>query len=161
MEPKRETQLKYSDAVKLYADTNLPIREICEITHISFAAFSSYLSKYHRDLILKRHNLTGFKSVRLRGKRGQTTAAHYKYLDAIQACDNIEYIEYNVSQIARIFDVDPCSLLGQLRRHYPDIVPRRENERSEWVLPSISNTGRVSGLRMAMLRLWRCCKRVI
>lgn len=129
MEPKRETQLKYSDAVKLYADTNLPIREICEITHISFAAFSSYLSKYHRDLILKRHNLTGFKSVRLRGKRGQTTAAHYKYLDAIQACDNIEYIEYNVSQIARIFDVDPCSLLGQLRKHYPDIVPRRENER--------------------------------
>ena len=129
MEPKLETQLKYSEAVKLYADTNLPIREICEMTHISFTAFSSYLSKYHRDLILKRHNLTGFKSVKLRGKRGQTTAAHYKYLDAIQACDNIEYIEYNISQIARIFDVDPCSLLGQLRRHYPEIVPRRENER--------------------------------
>lgn len=129
MEPKLETQLKYSDAVKLYADTELPIRDICEMTHISFTAFSSYLSTYHRDLILKRHNLTGFKSVKLRGKRGQTTAAHYKYLDAIQACDNIEYIEYNVSQIARIFDVDPCSLLGQLRRHYPEIVPRREKER--------------------------------
>lgn len=129
MEPKLETQLKYREAVKLYADTNLPIREICEVTHISITAFSSYISKYHRDLILKRHNLTGFKSVKLRGKKGQTTVAHYKYLDAIQACDNIEYIEYNISQIARIFDVAPSSLLGQLRRHYPDIIPRREKER--------------------------------
>lgn len=129
MEPKPETQLKYSEAIKLYADTSLSIREICEMTHISFAAFSSYISKYHRELILKRHNLTGYKSVKLRGTKGQTTAAHYKYLDAIQACDNIEYIEYNISQIARIFDVAPSSLLGQLRRHYPEIIPRREKER--------------------------------
>lgn len=131
MEPKFDTKLKYSEAVKLYADTNLPIREICEMTHISFTAFCSYLSKYHRNLILKRHNLTGFKSVKLRGKKGQTTAAHYKYLDAIQACDNIEYIEYNISQIARIFDVEPSSLLGQLRRHYPELVPRREKSRKQ------------------------------
>lgn len=38
-------------------------------------------------------------------------------------------IEYNISQIARIFDVDSLSLLGQLRRHYPEIVPQRERER--------------------------------
>ena len=52
-----------------------------------------------------------------------------KYKDAIAACDSMEYIEYNISQIARIFNVDCSSLASQLRRHYTDIVPRREQER--------------------------------
>ena len=41
----------------------------------------------------------------------------------------MEYIEYNISQIARIFDVNCSALASQLRRHYPEIVPRREKER--------------------------------
>ncbi len=124
-------ELKYRDAVSLYADSGLSIKEICEQTGVAFSAFSSYLSKHHRDLILRRHNLTGFSNVRLRGKRGQTTAAHYKYREAIAACDSKEYIEYNISQIARIFNVDCSSLASQLRRHYPEIVPRRESERRQ------------------------------
>lgn len=55
--------------------------------------------------------------------------AHYKYKDAIAACDSVEYIEYNISQIARIFDVNCSALASQLRRHYPEIVPRREKQR--------------------------------
>lgn len=124
------TKFKYRDAISLYTDSGLSIKEICIQTGVGFSAFSSYLSKYHRDLILRRHNLTNFSNVKLRGKRGQTTAAHYKYRDAIAACDSLEYIEYNISQIARIFNVDCSSLANQLRRHYPEIVPRRENERS-------------------------------
>ena len=126
---RHETREKYSDAITLYVETGLSIKQICEQTGVGFSAFSSYLSTHHRDLILKRHNLTEFKNVKLRGKKGQTTAAHYKYKDAITACDSQEYIEYNISQIARIFDVDCSSLASQLRRHYPDIVPRREQER--------------------------------
>jgi hypothetical protein len=46
----------------------------------------------------KRHNLTGLENARLRGRKGQTTAAHYnKYKEAIAACDSREYIEYNIS----------------------------------------------------------------
>lgn len=126
---RNETREKYSDAITLYVETGLSIKQICEQTGVGFYAFSSYLSTHHRDLILKRHNLTEFKNVKLRGKKGQTTAAHYKYKDAIAACDSMEYIEYNISQIARIFNVDCSSLASQLRRHYPDIVPRREQER--------------------------------
>ena len=98
---------------------------------IGICAFSAYLSKHHRDLIIKRHNLTEYQNVKLRGCRGQTTASHYKYKDAIEACDSIEYIEYNISQIARIFGVDCSSLAAQLRKHYPEIVPRRELERQK------------------------------
>lgn len=126
---KENTERKYSEAINLYADTCLSIKEICERTCVSFCAFSSFLSKNHRDLILKRHNLTHIPNVKLRGKKGQTTAAHYKYRDAIAACDSREYIEYNISQIARIFNVNCSSLASQLRRHYPHIVPRREEAR--------------------------------
>lgn len=122
-------EMKYRDAISLYAGSHLSIKEICEREGVGFSAFSTYLFKNHRDLILKRHNLTDYSNVRLRGKKGQTTVAHYKYREAIAACDSMEYIEYNISQIARIFNVAPCSLLGQLRRHYPEIVPRREKER--------------------------------
>lgn len=121
--------LRYREAVSLYADSVLSIKAICERTGVGFSGFSSYLSKHHRDLILKRHHLTGFKDVRLRGKKGQTTASHHKYKDAVLACDSMEYIEYNISQIARIFGLNCSALAGQLRRHYPEIVPRREQER--------------------------------
>ena len=89
---------KYSEAVSLYSSSDLSIKSICERTGVGFGAFSAYLSRYHRELIIKRHNLTEYFNVKLRGHRGQTTAAHYKYKDAIAACDNIEYIEYNISQ---------------------------------------------------------------
>lgn len=123
------TELKYREAITLYSDSDLSIKDICERTGIGFSAFSSYLSKHHRKLIFKRHNLTEYENVKLRGSKGQTTEAHYKYRDAVAACDSIEYIEYNISQIARIFDLNCSSLASQLRRHYPEIVPRREKER--------------------------------
>ena len=39
------------------------------------------------------------------------------------------YIEYNVSQIAHIFHLDPSALGRQLRVHFPEILERREKER--------------------------------
>ena len=125
----RTAEIKYRESIALYSDSTLSIKHICEQTGVGFAAFCSYLSKHHRELILKRHNLTEYSHVQLRGSKGQTTAAHYKYKDAIAACDSTEYIEYNISQIARIFGLDCTALANQLRRHYPEIVPRREQTR--------------------------------
>ena len=125
----RTAESKYRESIALYSDSTLSIKHICERTGVGFAAFSSYLFKHHRELILKRHNLTEYSHVQLRGGKGQTTAAHYKYKDAIAACDSAEYIEYNISQIARIFGLDCSALASQLRRHYPEIVPRREKVR--------------------------------
>lgn len=124
-----DAEVKYREAVSLYADFGLSIRQISEQTGVGVSAFSSYLSKHHRNLILERHNLNDFKNPRLRGKKGQTTEAWHKYKDAIAACDSAEYLEYNISQIARIFNLNCSALASQLRRHYPEIVPRREKAR--------------------------------
>ena len=125
----KTAESKYREAISLYSDSTLSIKHICEQTGVGFTAFCSYLSRHHRELILKRHNLTEYSHVQLRGRKGQTTAAHYKYKDAITACDSAEYIEYNISQIARIFGLDCSALASQLRRHYPEIVSRREKAR--------------------------------
>jgi len=55
-----------------------------------------------------------------------TAATKAKYGNAVRACNDIKYIEYNVSQIARMFHLDPSSLGKQLRLHYPEILQQRE-----------------------------------
>ena len=128
---KAKTNNKYGEAVHLYQSTNYTIRAICQSLNLSYPAFCSYLFRVHRDLILERHHLSSHSNVKFRGKRGQSTASHQKYKEAIEACDSMEYIEYSVSQIARIFDLNATALSNQLRRHYPEIVPNREQQRQK------------------------------
>ena len=50
-----KAETKYKESVSLYAETGLSIKEICERTGVGYSAFSSYLCKHFRELILKRH----------------------------------------------------------------------------------------------------------
>ncbi|GKG76445.1 hypothetical protein DXA15_08535 [Parabacteroides sp. AM58-2XD] len=126
---------KYSQAVMLYATTDMTGKEIAEQCGVSLSGFRVYLRRHYRELVLKRNNAEPEKSAfftedgKLRGKRGQTPAAHQKYKQAIEACDDFDYIEYNVSQIARMFGHDGTALRNQLRLHYPEILERREKAR--------------------------------
>ncbi len=120
---------KYAAALQVYASTDRTIKSICEELGLPFRALISYISSNRRDLILKRHRLEGLDGVRLRGAKGQSTASLLKYGEAVAAARSHEYIEFNMSQLARIFGVDPTGLANQLRRHYPGVLPARERER--------------------------------
>ena len=126
---------KYSQAVMLYATTDMTGKEIAEQCGVSLSGLRCYLRRHYRELVLKRNNTEPEKSIffteegKLRGKRGQTPAAHQKYKQAIEACDDFDYIEYNVSQIARMFGHDGTALGNQLKLHYPEILERREKTR--------------------------------
>lgn len=124
---------KYRAALELYRSSDLSVKEICEMTGNSASAFRAYLRRCHRELMFARYGIDvsreNAQATRLRHTRGQTPAAHLKYRDAVSACDDIKYIEYNVSQIARIFGLEPTALGNQLRNHYPEILERREKER--------------------------------
>ena len=123
----------YSAALELYRTTNLSVRAICRQVQVSVGGFQSYVHRHHRELLFARHGIVISPEeavrTRLRGRSGQTAAAHAKYKDAIGACDDIAYIEFNVSQIARLFGLHPTALANQLRNHYPEILERREKER--------------------------------
>ena len=128
------TEDQYREAIELYGSTSLSVRAICARCGVSYAGFRSYLYKYRRDLLLSRHGVAASSAsdaahTRLRGRRGQTAAARAKYGNAIAACDDAKYVEYNVSQIAHLFGLNPTGLSNQLRAHCPELLERRELER--------------------------------
>ena len=132
--PLPATEAQYSRAVDLYGSTALSVRAICARCGVSYAGFRSYLYKYRRDLLLSRHgvavpSVSDAAHTRLRGRRGQTVSARAKYGDAIAACGDAKYVEYNVSQIAHLFGLNPTGLSNQLRAHCPELLERRELER--------------------------------
>ena len=123
---------KYQAAVELYAQSELTIREIADRTGVTPIALSSYLGRHHRDLLYKRYGITmpeGKERIAIKSPKGQSYATHQKYKDAIAACDDIAYIEFNVSQIARMFGLSGTGLASQLRVHYPTVIPTREATR--------------------------------
>ncbi len=130
---KPETEEKYRQAIELYHTTRLSCAEISRTCKVTVSGFQRYLSLYHRDLLLARYNITCSKEearhIKLGQLRGQLPATHAKYKDAIEACDSLDYIEYNVSQIAREFGLNGTNLGRQLRTHYPGVIEWRERVR--------------------------------
>ncbi len=133
-----ETEEKYRHAIELYRSTRLPCAEICRTCKVTVSGFRRYLSLYHRDLLLARYDITCSKEearhIKLGQLRGQLPATRIKYKDAIEACESLDYIEYNVSQITREFGLDGTNLGRQLRTHYPGLIEWREKVRGRLVL---------------------------
>lgn len=130
---KPETEEKYREAIELYRTTRLSCAEICRTCKVTVSGFQRYLSLYHRNLLLARYNITCSKEeasrIKLPQLRGQLPATRAKYKEAIEACESLDYIEYNVSQIAREFGLNGTNLGRQLRTHYPGIIEWREKVR--------------------------------
>jgi len=128
-----ETEEKYRQAIGLYRSTRLSCAEICRTCKVTVSGFQRYLSQYHRHLLLARYDITCSEEeachIKLGQRRGQLPATRAKYKDAIEACESLDYIEYNVSQIARRFGLDGTNLGRQLRTHYPEIIEWREKVR--------------------------------
>lgn len=59
----------------------------------------------------------------------QQQDAPAKYRDAVSACESMDYIEYNVSQIARKFGLNGTALANFMRVHSPQTLAWREQMR--------------------------------
>lgn len=143
---------KYHAAVDLYANSDLTIREIADQTGVTPIALSSYLGRHHRDLLYRRYGIAmpeGKQRVAIKSPKGQSYSTHLKYRDAIAACDDIAYIEFNVSQIARMFGLSGTGLASQLRVHYPSVIPAREATRSRLGLADRQKRGAREATRAA------------
>jgi len=131
--PKPETEARYHAALELYRTTALPVNEICRQTHTPVNAFRSYIRRNLRELMFAHNGIhvtpEEARSARLRTPQGQSAAARAKYGEAIRACDDMAYIQYNVSQVAHLFHLDPSGLGQQLRVHFPEILDRRDKVR--------------------------------
>lgn len=125
--------VKYEEAVALYAETELPLREIAERCNVSLGGLGNYLRRYWRELMLRRYGVScegkDPKDVKLVSFGQPGLVAHAKYKEAVDACGSLEYIDLNVSQVARKFNVDGTALANYMRMHYEDIPVWREKVR--------------------------------
>ncbi len=126
---------KYAVAVAMYASSKMSLREVAKECGVTAAGLSAHISKHHRCALFERYGLDPDKhdvwSMKVKPPKGQSLKTHLKYKDAIEACGDIAYIEYNVAQIARLFNLRGPSLAYQLYTHYPDVIPNRENARRQ------------------------------
>ena len=131
--PAPTTVEKYREAVELYASTDLTCVEISRRCSVSLAGFKGYICKYRRDLLLPRYGIRcdpeEAAGIGMGQRRSQRPATRAKYREAIAACDSMDYIDCNVSQIAREFGLSGTNLGKQLRTHYPGVIERREEVR--------------------------------
>ncbi len=123
----------YCAALELYRTTGLSIKDVCVQAGVSPGGFRAHLYRYHRELVFARSGMAVTKeeaaTSRLHKPSGQRSVTRIKYKAAIEACNDMDYIGFNVSQIARMFGLNPAALGNQLRNHYPEILERRERER--------------------------------
>lgn len=124
---------KYEKAVALYADTDMPMKDIAKECGVTVGGLGSYLRRYWRELVLRRHQIhaDGKKAedIKIMEAGKQSIHAHAKYKDAVAACDSLNYIDLNVSQIARKFGTDGTALANFMRIHYPETLVWREKVR--------------------------------
>lgn len=69
------------------------------------------------------------KIFRYMARYGQHPETEAIYRDAILACQSIDNLELTVTDIAREYDLKPECLRNQLKRHFPEILARREQMR--------------------------------
>lgn len=124
---------KYEKAVKLYADTDMSVKDIAIECGHTAGALGNYLRRYWRELVLHRHGITvedkDLLSFKIIEAGGMSASARIKYGSAVEACRSLDYIELNMSQVARKFSLDATALANFMRVHFPDVLLWREQLR--------------------------------
>ncbi len=124
---------KYEEAVEMYADSKLPLCKIAVKCNVSLGGLGSYLRRYWRELILRRRGISyegkNPKDIKIVSSGQPSIVSKAKYAEAVEACKSLEYIDLNVSQVARKFNVNGTALANYMRLHYEEIPIWRENVR--------------------------------
>lgn len=121
--------LKYGEAVRLYASTGMTVRAIARQCNVTASGLQAYISRHHRGLMLARYHIPAegedLHAIKIQPRKGPTPAACLKYKDAVEACGSPDYIELNVSQVARQFGVSETGLANFMKVHYSDVLAWR------------------------------------
>lgn len=136
---------KYAEAVELYASSDLSIREVAERCRVTASGLSAHIGKYHRRLLFARYGVSdddeSLRQIKVKTRHGQSFITHIKYKDAIEACGDMAYIEFNVSQVARLFNLNGPALASQLKVHYPGVIEAREALRKRLCIADNAHRG--------------------
>ena len=111
--PSQATEKKYAEALKMYRDTSLTMKEIVKRTGVPAEGFRFYLHKWHKELVAERNCVSGSRCLK---------ATRAKYEHAIESLrDNPR----PVSAVATEFGFNPEVFRAYLHKHEPDLVKQQ------------------------------------
>lgn len=117
------TERKYAEALTLYRDTALTMKEIVQRTGVPAGGFRSYLHQWHIDLVLERSGIVREerpKDLRSARKRMKTVVA--KYADAIES---LKSNPRPVSKVAAEFGFHPEVFRDYLHKYEPELAEQQ------------------------------------
>ena len=114
-----ETVEKYSEALKMYRDTDLYVKEIVRRTGVALSGFRSYLREWHRDLMLEHRGgecNTDEDWINLNRRKRYSKAVANKYAGAIA---KLKAGGYTIVPIASEYGFNPEVFRNYLHKHEP------------------------------------------
>ena len=120
-EPSAQTINKYAEALTLYKNTVMTLKEIADQTGVTTEGFRFYLHKWHKNLVLDHLGITDESQSPkdLRKARNRTKRTSLKYQDAI---NSIKQNPRSIAQVANEFNLQPESFRQYLHKYEPELI---------------------------------------
>ena len=123
--PDPETVERYREALELYRNTNLIVKDIVQRTGVPLEGFRYYLRTWHRDLMLERRGMSAAGKDRddidLSITKRYLKSTSAKYADAI---DSLKANPRQVAKVAAEFGLHPDTFRMYLKEHEPELSKR-------------------------------------
>lgn len=120
--PKEEQNRQYAEALELYRNTSLTMKDICQKTGVKLSGLKNYLRMWHKDLIFKRRGaiLSDDASDRqsLEGVKRANPRTAIKYSSAIA---ELETGDVSVEAVARKYGFIPEVFRQYIKQHHFDL----------------------------------------
>ena len=128
--PSPSTERRYAQALVLYRDTALTMKEIVKRTGVPAEGFRFYLHKWHKDLVLERSGIStdvdGNTDLRKARKRMKTVAAKYE-----GAIGSLRTNPRPVAEVAAEFGLHPETFRNYLHKHEPELARQQGMTRAD------------------------------
>ena len=122
--PAPATEKKYAEALDLYKNTTMTMKDIAKHVGVSSEGFRSYLHKWHKNLVLERLGVAGDvdENIDLRKAKRRLKTVAVKYEGAIES------LRQNPRPIAKVaveFGFRPDVFREYLNKHEPELAARQ------------------------------------
>lgn len=111
--PSSQTEQRYAEALALYKDTALTMKEIVRRTGVPAEGFRAYLHKWHKELVD-------------RSRRMKTASAKYE-----EAIASLKSNPRPVAQVAVEFNLHPETFRDYLHKYEPSLAQRQGMTKTE------------------------------
>lgn len=117
-EPSPKTVEKYAEALDLYKNTDLTLKEIAKKNGVSNGGFRSYLHVWHKNLVLERYGIQENvnKKIDLRKTKCRKKEVAAKYEKAIES---LKLNPRPIAKVASEFGFHPETFRDYIHKHEP------------------------------------------